>query len=181
MKKQRNHLAAGFLLLGIGTAGRALLGGPEGVTAAELSLTVLLVVGALLLGRESPWPVLFAAAAAAVELVLCSSWVQAGGALAAAAPFVRLADLWLLFALAYASVPPARRAVDELKYTGATRAMLWACGGVLALHTALRLAALVWTEAGWLANAASVSFVAFSAVLLWFTVLMLRAYNAEKK
>ena len=49
MEKRHNYAAAGFLLLGIGAAGRAFLGLPEGVTMAELSLTVLLVIGALLL------------------------------------------------------------------------------------------------------------------------------------
>ena len=49
MEKRHNYAAAGFLLLGIGAAGRAFLGVPEGVTMAELSLTVLLVIGALLL------------------------------------------------------------------------------------------------------------------------------------
>ena len=48
MEKRHNYAAAGFLLLGIGAAGRAFLGVPEGVTMAELSLTVLLVIGALL-------------------------------------------------------------------------------------------------------------------------------------
>ena len=42
MEKRHNYAAAGFLLLGIGAAGRAFLGVPEGVTMAELSLTVLL-------------------------------------------------------------------------------------------------------------------------------------------
>ena len=49
MENRHNYAAAGFLLLGIGAAGRAFLGVPEGVTMAELSLTVLLVIGALLL------------------------------------------------------------------------------------------------------------------------------------
>ena len=48
MEKRHNYAAAGFLLLGIGAAGRAFLGVPEGVTMAELSLTVLLVIGALI-------------------------------------------------------------------------------------------------------------------------------------
>ena len=52
MEKRHNYAAAGFLLLGIGAAGRAFLGVPEGVTMAELSLTVLLVIGALLLTRQ---------------------------------------------------------------------------------------------------------------------------------
>ena len=101
MEKRHNYAAAGFLLLGIGAAGRAFLGVPEGVTMAELSLTVLLVIGALLLTRQGLAALVCGLAATALELVLCGSWVQAGGALAAAAPFLRLADLWLLLGLVW--------------------------------------------------------------------------------
>lgn len=87
MEKRHNYAAAGFLLLGIGAAGRAFLGVPEGVTMAELSLTVLLVIGALLLTRQGLAALVCGLAATALELVLCGSWVQAGGALTAAAPF----------------------------------------------------------------------------------------------
>lgn len=124
MEKRHNYAAAGFLLLGIGAAGRAFLGVPEGVTMAELSLTVLLVIGALLLTRQGLAALVCGLAATALELVLCGSWVQAGGALAAAAPFLRLADLWLLLGLVWGSLPVARRAVDDLKYTRSTRMML---------------------------------------------------------
>lgn len=87
MEKRHNYAAAGFLLLGIGAAGRAFLGVPEGVTMAELSLTVLLVIGALLLTRQGLAALVCGLAATALELVLCGSWVQASGAFAAAAPF----------------------------------------------------------------------------------------------
>lgn len=87
MEKRHNYAAAGFLLLGIGAAGRAFLGVPEGVTMAELSLTVLLVIGALLLTRQGLAALVCGLAATALELVLCGSWVQAGGAFVAAAPF----------------------------------------------------------------------------------------------
>lgn len=87
MEKRHNYAAAGFLLLGIGAAGRAFLGVPEGVTMAELSLTVLLVIGALLLTRQGLAALVCGLAATALELVLCCSWVQASGALAVAAPF----------------------------------------------------------------------------------------------
>ena len=109
MEKRHNYAAAGFLLLGIGAAGRAFLGVPEGVTMAELSLTVLLVIGALLLTRQGLAALVCGLAATALELVLCGSWVQAGGVLIAAAPFLRLADLWLLLGLVWGSLPAARR------------------------------------------------------------------------
>ena len=110
MEKRHNYAAAGFLLLGIGAAGRAFLGVPEGVTMAELSLTVLLVIGALLLTRQGLAALVCGLVATALELVLCGSWVQAGGAFVAAAPFLRLADLWLLLGLVWGSLPAARRA-----------------------------------------------------------------------
>lgn len=135
MEKRHNYAAAGFLLLGIGAAGRAFLGVPEGVTMAELSLTVLLVIGALLLTRQGLAALVCGLAATALELVLCGSWVQAGGALAAAAPFFRLADLWLLLGLVWGSLPAARRAVDDLKYTRSTRMMLGLPAGCCWLPT----------------------------------------------
>ena len=142
MEKRHNYAAAGFLLLGIGAAGRAFLGVPEGVTMAELSLTVLLVIGALLLTRQGLAALVCGLAATALELVLCGSWVQAGGALAAAAPFLRLADLWLLLGLVWGS-----------------------------------LAAPASVPLG---KASSGSFVVFSVLLLWYTVLMVKAYNVQR-
>ena len=68
MEKRHNYAAAGFLLLGIGAAGRAFLGVPEGVTMAELSLTVLLVIGALLLTRQGLAALVCGLAATALEL-----------------------------------------------------------------------------------------------------------------
>lgn len=181
MEKRHNYAAAGFLLLGIGAAGRAFLGVPEGVTMAELSLTVLLVIGALLLTRQGLAALVCGLAATALELVLCGSWVQAGAALATAAPFLRLADLWLLLGLVWGSLPVARRAVDDLKYTRSTRMMLVACGVLLAAHTVLRIASLAAAPASVpLGKASSGSFVVFSVLLLWYTVLMVKAYNVQR-
>ena len=160
MEKRHNYAAAGFLLLGIGAAGRAFLGVPEGVTMAELSLTVLLVIGALLLTRQG------------LAALVCG--------LAAAAPFFRLADLWLLLGLVWGSLPAARRAVDDLKYTRSTRMMLVACGVLLAAHTVLRIASLAAPASVPLGKASSGSFVVFSVLLLWYTVLMVKAYNVQR-
>ena len=180
MEKRHNYAAAGFLLLGIGVAGRAFLGVPEGVTMAELSLTVLLVIGALLLTRQGLAALVCGLAATALELVLCGSWVQAGAALATAAPFLRLADLWLLLGLVWGSLPAARHAVDDLKYTRSTRMMLVACGVLLAAHTVLRIASLAAPASVPLGKASSGSFVVFSVLLLWYTVLMVKAYNVQR-
>lgn len=180
MEKRHNYAAAGFLLLGIGAAGRAFLGVPEGVTMAELSLTVLLVIGTLLLTRQGLAALVCGLAATALELVLCGSWVQAGAALATAAPFLRLADLWLLLGLVWGSLPAARRAVDDLKYTRSTRMMLVACGVLLAAHTVLRIASLAAPASVPLGKASSGSFVVFSVLLLWYTVLMVKAYNVQR-
>ena len=190
MEKRHNYAAAGFLLLGIGAAGRAFLGVPEGVTMAELSLTVLLeghvligcsrLIGALLLTRQGLAALVCGLAATALELVLCGSWVQAGGDFSAAAPFLRLSDLWLLLGLVWGSLPAARRAVDNLKYTRSTRMMLVACGVLLAAHTVLRIASLAAPASVPLGKASSGSFVVFSVLLLWYTVLMVKAYNVQR-
>ena len=78
MEKRHNYAAAGFLLLGIGAAGRAFLGVPEGVTMAELSLTVLLVIGALLLTRQGLAALVCGLAATGIVASVClwRSWVQ---------------------------------------------------------------------------------------------------------
>lgn len=180
MEKAPQLCGCQFLLLGIGAAGRAFLGVPEGVTMAELSLTVLLVIGALLLTRQGLAALVCGLAATALELVLCGSWVQAGGVLIAAAPFLRLADLWLLLGLVWGSLPAARRAVDDLKYTRSTRMMLVACGVLLAAHTVLRIASLAAPASVPLGKASSGSFVVFSVLLLWYTVLMVKAYNVQR-
>ena len=180
MEKRHNYEAAGFLLLGIGAAGRAFLGVPEGDTMAELSLTVLLVIGALLLTRQGLAALVCGLAATALELVLCGSWVQAGGAFAAAALFLRLADLWLLLGLVWGSLPAARRAVDDLNSPRSTRRMLVACGVLLAAHTVLRIASLAAPASVPLGKASSGSFVVFSVLLLWYTVLMVKAYNVQR-
>ena len=179
MEKRHNYAAAGFLLLGIGAAGRAFLGVPEGVTMAELSLTVLLVIGALLLTRQGLAALVCGLAATALELVLCGSWVQAGGALAAAAPFLRLADLWLLLGLVWGSLPAARRAVDDLN-TPLHPHDAGCCGVLLAAHTVLRIASLAAPASVPLGKASSGSFVVFSVLLLWYTVLMVKAYNVQR-
>ena len=153
MEKRHNYAAAGLLLLGIGAAGRAFLGVPEGVTMAELSLTVLLVIGALLLTRQGLAALVCGLAATALELVLCGSW---------------------------GSLPVARRAVDDLKYTRSTRMMLVACGVLLAAHTVLRIASLAAPASVPLGKASSGSFVVFSVLLLWYTVLMVKAYNVQR-
>ena len=111
---------------------------------------------------------------------MCGSWVQASGAFAAAAPFLRLADLWLLLGLVWGSLPAARRAVDNLKCTRSTRMMLVACGVLLAAHTVLRIASLAAPASVPLGKASSGSFVVFSVLLLWYTVLMVKAYNVQR-
>lgn len=93
---------------------------------------------------------------------------------------LRLTDLWLLLGLVWGSLPAARRAVDDLKYTRSTRMMLVACGVLLAAHTVLRIASLAAPASVSLGKASSGSFVVFSVLLLWYTVLMVKAYNVQR-
>ena len=85
---------------------------------------------------------------------------------------------WL--GLVWGSLPAARRAVDNLKYTRSTRMMLVACGVLLAAHTVLRIASLAAPASVPLGKASSGSFVVFSVLLLWYTVLMVKAYNVQR-
>ena len=175
MNKRHDHRAAAYLLLGVGAAGRAFLAVPEGVSLAELSLTVLMVAGALLLTREGLQALCCGTAALALELALCGSWVQDGGWL----PVVlRLVDLWLLMGLAAGALAPARRVMDDLRYTKSTHTMWVAEAVILLAHTVLRAVNLDVPGSAGLATAVSVSFVAFSVVLLWFTVLMVKTSTA---
>ena len=63
---KRNRPALAYLLVGVASAGRAMLAMPDAVALQEVSLTVLALVGYLLLGRRA-LPVL---ACGTVQLVL---------------------------------------------------------------------------------------------------------------
>ena len=91
---------------------------------------------------------------------------------------LRLVDLWLLMVLAAGALAPARRAMDDLRYTKSTHTMWVAEAVILLAHTVLRAVNLAVPGSAGLATAVSVSFVAFSVVLLWFTVLMVKASTA---
>ena len=51
---------------------------------------------------------------------------------------------------------------------------------LLAAHTALRTASLAAPASVPLGKASSGSFVVFSVLLLWYTVLMVKAYNVQR-
>ena len=50
---KRNRPALAYLLVGVASAGRAMLAMPDAVALQEVSLTVLALVGYLLLGRRA--------------------------------------------------------------------------------------------------------------------------------
>ena len=159
---KREHLALSYLLVGISAAGRALLAMPDATQLQELSLTVLAVVGYLLLCRRTVGPLVCGAGQLVLELILCGS--QSGVVWVWLMPALRAVDLWLLLAAS----------LGMLRQAGQPRR------GVM-LATALPLA--VYTVTHFLPQAslaASVSFVVFSVALLWYAVLMLRAYNKAR-
>ena len=159
---KRNRLALVYLLVGISAAGRALLSVPENTQLQELSLTVLAVVGYLLLCRNTVLPFVCGAVQLVLELILCGS--QTGGVWTWLMPALRVADLWLLLLTV----------VLMLRQAGQP-------GRVMPAVAAVPLA--VYTVAHFLPQAvmvAAVSFVVFSVVLLWYAVLMIRAYNAAR-
>lgn len=160
--KQQNRLAVAYLLVGIAAAGRALLAMPDGVELQEVSLTALALVGYLLLCRRTWLPLVCGAAQLVLELILCGS--QSGGVWSWLAPGLRAADLWLLLA---ASVWMLRQAEQP------SRKMPVAAVIPLSVYTVTHFLPQM-------AMAASLSFVVFSITLLWYAVLMLRAYNTTR-
>ena len=91
---KRNRPALAYLLVGVASAGRAMLAMPDAVALQEVSLTVLALVGYLLLGRRA-LPVLACGTVQLVlELVLCGTLTGP----AWLAPLLRAAALWLLWA-----------------------------------------------------------------------------------
>ena len=67
---KRNRPALAYLLVGVASAGRAMLAMPDAVALQEVSLTVLALGGYLLLASKSRLPVLFGAAGLVLELIL---------------------------------------------------------------------------------------------------------------
>lgn len=157
-----DRLAVAYLLIGVSAAGRALLAMPEETQLQELSLTVLAVVGYLLLARRTPGPLLCGAGQLVLELILCGS--QTGPVWLWLMPLLRAADLWLLWLSALWMLRQAGQPARRMPVAAAVP---------LAVYSVTHFFPS-------LAVAASAAFVVFSAVLLWYAVLMLRAYNAAR-
>ena len=122
------------------------------------------MVGYLLLTRRGAKALVCGVGQLALELVLCGAQTEAGGVWVWLAPLLRAADL-LLLVLA---------CLYLLTLTGKQPR---------ALPAALAAAWLVYAAASFFPQAAAVSapaFLVFSVLLLWFTVLMLRAYNETR-
>ena len=156
---KRNRPALAYLLVGVASAGRAMLAMPDAVALQEVSLTVLALVGYLLLGRRA-LPVL---ACGTVQLVL-------GGTLAGPAwlaPLLRAAALWLLWATV----------TQMLKIAGYTTGKNAKMPIVAAVPLAVYCVAHFSAGA---ATVASFAFIVFSIMLLWYAVLLLRAYNTTR-
>lgn len=161
MNKQ-NRDALAYLLVGVSAAGRALLAVPENTQLHELSLTVLAVVGYFLLCRRTVAPLLCGVVQLILELVLCGS--QSGGIWVWLLPALRAVDLWLLLATAVLLLRQAGRPSKTMPVAAAVP---------LAVYTVAHF----FPQA---ATVEAVAFVIFSVVLLWYAVLMLRAYNAAR-
>lgn len=160
---KRNRPALAYLLVGVAAAGRALLAMPDGTALQEVSLTVLALVGYLLLGRRA-LPVLACGTVQLVlELVLCGT--LAGPAWLA--PLLRAVALWLLWATVFQMVKIAG-------YTEGKNAKM-----PLAAAIPLAVYSVAHFFAG-AAAAASFAFIVFSIILLWYAVLLLRAYNTTR-
>lgn len=159
---KRNRLALAYLLIGISAAGRALLAVPENTQLQELSLTVLAVVGYLLICRCTVLPLVCGMVQLVLELILCGS--QTGGVWIWLMPLLRAADLWVLLLTT----------VLMLRQAGQPHRLMPGVAMVpLAVYTVSRLLGLPTVIS-------SGAFVVFSVLLLWYAVLMLRAYNEAR-
>lgn len=160
---KRNRPALAYLLVGVASAGRAMLAMPDGTALQEVSLTVLALVGYLLLGRRGLPVMACGTVELLLELVLCGTlsgpaWLE---------PLLRAAALWLLWATV----------LQMNKIAGYTQGK----NAKMPLAAAVPLA--VYSVAHFFpaaATAASFVFIAFSIVLLWYAVLLLRAYNTAR-
>ena len=154
---KRNRPALAYLLVGVAAAGRAFLAVPDNTALQEVSLTVLALVGYLLLGRQGLPAVVCGGVQLVLELVLCGTlqgpiWL---------APLLRAVDLWLLWTTV----------VLMLKIAGQPKR-------TMPLAAAVPLA--VYSVAHFIPSAAAVAsmaFIVFSILLVWYAVLLLRAYN----
>lgn len=159
---KRNRLALAYLLIGISAVGRALLAVPENTQLQELSLTVLAVVGYLLICRCTVLPLVCGMVQLVLELILCGS--QTGGVWIWLMPLLRAADLWVLLLTT----------VLMLRQAGQPHRLMPGVAMVpLAVYTVSRLLGLPTVIS-------SGTFVVFSVLLLWYAVLMLRAYNEAR-
>lgn len=160
--EKENRLAAAYLLIGISAAGRAFLAMPEAVELQELSLTVLALVGYLLLCRRTWKPLACGIVQVILELILCGS--QSGGVWVWLMPALRSVDLWVLLLAS----------VLMLRQIGQPKSLMpVVTAPVLAVYTVSRILSkppVIYSTA----------FILFSLLLLWYAILMLRAYNGAR-
>ena len=159
---KRNRPALAYLLIGVTAAGRALLAVPEAVALQEVSLTMLAVVGYILLAGKGKLPLLLGVGQLILELLLCGA--GQGGSWLWLEPALRAADLWMFWGTA----------LLMLRHTGQNYKVMPAVAAVpLAVYSVVHfMPAMV--------SVASVCFVAFSVVMLWYAAMMVRAYNTAR-
>lgn len=161
--EKENRLAAAYLLIGISAAGRAFLAMPEAVELQELSLTVLALVGYLLVCRRTWKPLVCGVVQVVLELILCGS--QHGGVWVWLMPALRSVDLWVLLLAS----------VLMLRQSGQAKTLMPVAAAVpLAVYTVSRILSLPMVVS-------SAAFIVFSVLLLWYAVLMLRAYRTARE
>lgn len=160
--EKENRRALAYLLIGISAAGRALLSVPEGTQLQELSLTVLAVVGYLLVARRTVLPLLCGAGQLLLELVLCGS--QTGALWDVLMPVLRCTDLWLLWVTTVLMLRDAGLSARPMPLVAALPLAVYSVAHFLPQATLV----------------ASLAFVIFSVILLWYAALMLRGYSAAR-
>ena len=171
---KRNRPALGFLLAGVGLAGRALMGVPQASSIAELTLGALMLIGYLVLVQQVRLPVFFCAASLALELYLCGTGLDTA---ALSTVLLRQADLWFAYDAATLTLRCAKTLCPEL-YGRRSGTVPVVALVLLAVQSLAQLGAALLPQYPALPMAGMALFVAFSVVMLGYTLLFIRAYNA---
>lgn len=176
--QKKDHRALAYLVGAVACGGRAFLGVPAEVTAADVSLSVLWAVSLLLLAldRRKAWYAAPPLCMVALELYLCGT--EGAGTLLWA--LARVADLALLAACPALLLRSARDTMKNDGYTRQGKYMLVMQGVFLAALTVLLPVCTMNPGQAAAATARSAAFLLYSIAQLWFVVLAVRAYNRAR-
>lgn len=178
-KKQHNPVAVGLLLIGVSAAGRALLGVPTVVSTAELMLTMVSAVGAILLGTECRSATVPALGQIVPEILLVG--LPATGAWVWPRTLLRAADLGLLVWFVHLVLCFCRDRIREDRYAFGAKWMVRCLIAAYLCQAVVMLCYAADPAHETLHFMDTAVFMVFSLLLLWYTVLVIRGYRHALK